>query len=506
VSLDPDLCYRALRSRDARFDGRFFTCVRTTGIYCRPICPAPAPKRENCVFLPSAAAALDAGFRPCLRCRPEASPDAPAWSGTGATVTRALRLITEGALDASDVASLAARLGVGDRHLRRLFDRHVGASPVAVANARRLALAKQLLEGSSLRLSDVAAASGFGSVRRFHDAVRGAYHRAPREMRRARAAATTTAADGALVLRLPYRPPYPFRRVLAYLAPRAIPGVEVVLGDAYLRSVDVDGARGVVEVRAAADADALVARLRISRVAALGAVASRLRRVFDLDADPAAIAEPLARDPLLAPLLRAEPGIRVPGAFDPFELAVRAVLGQQVSVAAATTLAGRLVTAHGPALDAPGTRVTGPGDAAPCRLFPSAATLARADLRALGLPRARTDALRALAEAVAADPGLLSGARGLDDAVARLAALPGLGPWTAHYVAMRALREPDAFPASDLGLRRAFGRLAGLGEGALVPAAALERHAEAWRPWRAYAAMALWGSLAAPSRAKEGSR
>lgn len=487
VGLDREACYRAVLARDARFDGRFFTAVLSTGIFCRPICPARPPRLEHCVFFPTAAAAHAAGFRPCLRCRPEIAPGLPAWNGTATTVSRALRLIADGG--PTDLEALASRLGVGSRHLRRLFQRHVGASPVAVRQAQRLLLAKQLITDSRLPLADVALAAGFGSVRRFNAVIRATYGRPARDLRRA-----VGPGSPGLTLRLPFRPPYDWAGVLEFLVPRAIPGVEAVEDSVYRRSVSVDGARGFVEVRAASG-PFLLATIAVDRLPALAAVVARLRHVFDLDADPAAIAAHLARDPLLAPRVAGRPGLRVPGAWDAFELAVRAILGQQVSVAAATTLAGRLVAAHGTPLGVP-------APAGVRSLFPSPAALADADLGPIGLPRARAAAIRALAAALVRDPALLDAAGDLDATVRRLATLPGIGPWTAEYIAMRALREPDAFPATDLGLLRALGATGSLAS-----------RAERWRPWRAYAAMHLWlgetlappAAAATPARVKRGS-
>ncbi len=484
MQLDPDLCYRALSTRDARFDGRFFTAVRSTGIYCRPICPARTPKRENCLFLPCAAAAQEAGFRPCLRCRPEASPGTPAWLGTSASVSRALRLIGDGELDRGSVEVLAARVGIGERHLRRLFLAHLGATPVAVAQTRRVLFAKKLIDETALPMVEVALASGFSSIRRFNDAIAGSFGQSPtrlRQRRRARAAD-----DGSEIrLQLPFRPPYPWRALLGYLAARATPGVEVVSGDAYWRSVRIGDATGVVGVEPVRGANQLLARIRLDSTALLIQAAERLRRVFDLGADPAAIGAQLRRDPQLRGRLEALPGLRVPGAWDGFELAVRAVLGQQVSVRGATTLAGRLAEAHGEPLanGAPGV----------IRLFPRPEVLAGARLGGLGLTGSRAAAIRALARAVADGELRLDGSGDPEPTLEALRSLPGIGEWTAQYVAMRALREPDAFPASDLGLRRALGGAAG-------PAseAAVLRRAEAWRPWRAYAAMWLWLCESAP--------
>ncbi len=471
--LDREACYRALRTRDARFDGRFYTAVLSTGIFCRPVCPARTPRAEHCVFFPSAAAAHAAGFRPCLRCRPELAPGVAGWRGTANTVSRALALIADGAwLEDQDVESLAERLGVGGRHLRRLFARHVGAPPVAVAQAQRVLFAKRLVGDTAMPMAEVALASGFGSVRRFNDAMRRTFGRPPRALRRA---GGTGSPGGAIVLRLACTAPYHWASLLAFLGSRAIPGVEEVLDGEYRRTVALEGATGSVAVRAAAGGGHLVAAIRVSGVAALSAVVGRLRRLLDVDADSRSIDAHLARDPALAPLVVARPGLRVPGAWDPFELAVRAILGQQVSVAAARTIAGRIAAAYG-------ERAPGGGLA-----FPGPERLAGARLDRVGLTRARAAAVKSLARAVADDASFLQPRGDLEETVARLAELPGIGRWTAQYVAMRALREPDAFPDSDLGLLRAFAR------GGIRPSpATLARRAEAWRPWRAYAAMHLW--------------
>lgn len=485
MHLDRDVCYRALRARDARFDGRIFVGVRTTGIYCRPICPARTPKLENVEFYPSAAAAQEAGFRPCLRCRPESSPDLAAWRGTSSTVARALGLIAEGALDRddADVEQLALRLGIGERQLRRLFVQHLGASPIAVAQTRRVLFAKQLIHETRMSMTAIAEAAGFGSVRRFNATFRGLYGRSPSALRR------TSEAAGAdrlatITLKLGYVPPYDWEAMSAFLAARAIAGVEVVEAERYRRTFALDGAHGTIEVVPLAGRAALAVAIRCANVRALPSIVARVRRVFDLGADVSAINAQLAGDAFLAPLVAARPGLRVPGAWDGFELAVRAVLGQQITVGAARMLAGKLVAAYGETLEAAlaeeGSGLT--------HVFPTPARLAGAPLAALGMPRARAATLAALAASAADDPRLFERARDLDAAIARLRALPGIGDWTAHYVAMRALREPDAFPASDLGLLRAMASA----DGTRPTAAALASRAEAWRPWRAYAAQHLW--------------
>ncbi|MEE9607004.1 MAG: AlkA N-terminal domain-containing protein [Myxococcota bacterium] len=479
MELDAETCYRALRTRDPRFDGRFFTAVVSTGVYCRPVCPALTPRLENCRFLPCAAAAQEAGFRPCLRCRPEASPGTPAWLGTSATVSRALRLISEGALDRCGVEALAARLGIGERHLRRLFAKHLGASPLAVALTRRILFAKKLIDETALPFTQVALASGFSSLRRFNDAIARSYRRTPRELRRGRRRASS-AESAELTLILPYRPPLDWDALIGFLRPRATPGVEAVEADVYRRTVTLDGAQGEVEVRPVAGRHHLLAKIRLSAPTVLIDVTERLRRLFDLGADPGAIAQHLGRNAQLAAAVTARPGLRIPGAWDSFELAVRAIVGQQVSVAAATRFAGRLAEAYGEPV---------PTSRGLERLFPTPEALAAADLSSIGLTRARAHAVAALAAAVARKELTFDASRGLDATVRSLRELPGVGEWTAQYIALRALGEPDAFPASDLGLRRALAR-----GGDLPDERQLAQLAEAWRPWRGYAAMYLWTS------------
>lgn len=489
MDLDRDACHRALRARDARFDGRFFIAVRTTGIYCRPICPARCPKLANIVFYPSAAAAQEAGFRPCLRCRPECSPKLAAWRGTSSTVSRALRLIADGALDGedADVDGLALRLGVGERQLRRLFRKHLGASPIAVAQTKRVLFAKQLLHETRLRMVDVSLASGFGSLRRFNDTFRRLYGRPPSALRRQTPGTSAHARErSGITLTLSYAAPYDWPAMIGFLAARAIPGIEVVEPHRYRRTIELDGCPGMVEVVPVTGRDALAATIRFASVRALPAIVERIRRVFDLAADVGTITAQLAEDPRLRSLVAARPGLRVPGAWDGFELAVRAILGQQITVAAARRLAGRLVAAYG-------DHVTAAAERGLSATFPRPERLAAVDLAnlaSLGMPRARAAALSALAGAAAADPRLFDPDGDLDTAVARLRSLPGIGEWTAQYIAMRALREPDAFPAADVGLLRA---MAGA-EGVRPNPAALLTRAEAWRPWRAYAAQHLWTS------------
>ena len=482
---------RARRARDPRFDGRFFVAVTSTGIYCRPVCPAPSPRAAHVRYYPTAAAAADAGFRPCLRCRPETAPGTPAWLGTSAVVRRALALIEKGALDGGSVDELAARLGIGPRHLHRLFVSHLGAPPLVVAQTRRLQFAKRLIDETSLSMTDIAFASGFGSLRRFNAAFRSTYDRPPLALRRLRGE-TSGPRERAIVLRLPLRPPYDLERLLAFLAARALPGVEQVEGDSYARTLALESGPAVVRVRREDPRAggrrapcALLLSVEGAPASALFPLTADARRVFDLGADPWLIETAFRDDPLLGPLVRLYPGLRVCGAWDPFECAVRAVLGQQVSVAAARTMAARLVERAGARLPVPRSGLT--------HLFPSAAALAACDLDGLGLTKARSAAIRALAWAVA--EGRLDLRAEPEAVVERLRALPGFGEWTAQYVALRALGEADAFPSSDLVLRRA----AAGGAVPLTPSE-LAARAEAWRPWRAYAVFHLWNAAATAPR------
>ncbi len=486
MEIDDATCYRAVRSRDPRFDGRFYICVQTTGIYCRPICPAPPAKRENMRFLPCASAAEAAGFRPCRRCRPETAPGTPGWLGTPATVSRALRLIAAGALDEGNVDTLATRLGVGGRHLRRLFATHLGASPVAMAQTRRVHFARRLLDDTTLSMTQVALEAGFSSVRRFNSAIRATFGQSPSALRRQRPG-SNGAVDVGIRLRLPYRPPYDWPSACAFLEPRTIPGVEECREGRYRRTVRLGDEPATIEIAAAGEGRHLELVIVCREPVELLESAERARRLCDLDADPLAIDEHLSRDRKLAPLMKKRPGLRVPGAWDPFETAVRAVLGQQISVAAAHTIAGRLAASCGRRLP----DGSAPAGTSLSHLFPTPEQLADADLSQLGLPQSRQETLRRLARAVCDGDLRFDGAMALEDFVGQATRLPGIGPWSANYIAMRALGEPDAFPGGDLGLRKAMSR----GED-LISARDLERRAEAWRPWRAYAAMHLWRSLA----------
>ncbi len=483
MPLDPETCYRAFESRDARFDGRFFTAVRTTGIYCRPICPAPTPRRRNVEFVPSAAAAEARGYRACLRCRPDAAPGSPEWLGSSAQVARALRRIHDGALDADGVPALAASVGASARHLTRLFHDELGATPLEVARTQRAHAARRLVEDTALPMTEVAFAAGYGSLRSFNAEVRARFGFTPSELR-AKRRAPGPLSDAPLALRLAYRGELDWNATLRYLAARAIPGVEQVDGERYRRSVRLGEARGWIEVATEATGGALLLTARIDGLRALPSLVERARGLFDLRADPAHIAEDLGADPALRSMALRLGAPRLLAGWDGFEVAVRAVLGQQVSVAAARTQLGRLVALCGDELES--------ADAlqGTTHLFPTAQQIAEADLDAMRLPRARRATLRGLAEAVAGGDVDLS--PGVDPVTTRAAllALPGIGPWTADYIALRGLRDPDAFPAGDLGLRKALA----VG-GDPIPARELERRSEAWRPWRAYAAMLLWRSL-----------
>jgi len=495
---DPDRCYQAAQSKDARFDGQFFCAVTSTGIYCRPSCPARTPKRENMRFYATAAAAQQAGFRACLRCRPDATPGSPEWNIRADVVARAMRLIRDGVVDREGVEGLAARLGYSTRQLNRLITAEVGTGPLALARAQRSQTARVLLETTDLPVTHVAFAAGFASVRQCNDTVRQTFADTPSGLR-ARAARTALgrhykqeSAAQAIRLRLPCRQPFNPTSVLDFLGLRALPGVEALDGASYTRSLRLPHGHGIVTLRApeseGSDGPAYVeGELILSDLRDLQTAVARCRQLLDLDADPVAIWEALRRDPLVGALVRRDPGRRVPGAADGFELAVRAVIGQQVSVPGARTVAGRLVLAVGEPLPVPLGAVT--------HLFPTPAALmelAERDPGAFSMPAARRRALVALAQAV--DDGTVVIDPGADPAELRrsLVALPGIGPWTAEYVAMRALRDPDAFMPTDLGIRRGAVAL-----GLPDDPSHLRELTEHWRPWRSYAMAHLWALPAA---------
>lgn len=468
MTVDQQIFARAMQTKDPRFDGRFFIGVRTTGVYCRPVCPVKSPRLSNVEFFPTAAAAAEAGFRPCLRCRPESSPGTPAWAGTSTTVSRGLRLINEGALDHGSVAALSERLGVTTRHLSRLFMQHLGASPNAIAQTRRLHFAKKLLDETSLSMTEIALSSGYGSVRRFNDHFVGTYGRPPSQLRRHK-----SASGSAFEIRLPYRPPYAFSDVVEFLGRRATPGVESVAHGRYERTIVVDDEAGSFSVEHVPSRRQLLCRIHLSGSRSLMSVVERIRRMFDLNADPLEIQCCLSSDAALAKIVARNPGKRVPGCWDPFEIAVRAIVGQQISVKGATTVMGKIARMY--------------GDIADGRLvFPTPQSLARIEPDDLPMPRARASAIRDMAAAVASREIDLD-THDVSGLVERLVAIKGIGPWTAQYVAMRASNDPDAFLHGDLVLLDVAGRLLGVDS----PAALLER-SQTWRPWRAYAGVHLW--------------
>lgn len=478
MTLDPDACFGALAARDPRFDGRFFVGVRTTGIYCRPICPARTPRRDRCVYFARAAEAEREGFRACFRCRPELAPGGAAVDALPRLVESAAARIEAGALNEGSVDDLAEALGVTARHLRRAMLAELGVTPVDLAQSRRMALAKSLVQDTALPMAEVAFASGFASLRRFNALFRARFGRPPTALRRAHG---IPGAPGAIVLRLDHRPPLDWPAMLAFLEARCTAGVEQVAEGAWRRTVRLGRHTGWVSVRAVAGRPALRADVALSLAPVLMPLVARLRATLDLDARPDAVAAHLGRDPLLASSLRRRPGLRVTGTLDGFDAAVRVVLGQQVSVAAATTVAGRVARALGEPIETPFPGI----DRLPAT--PARVAAAGEDLLAgLGMPGARARTLGALATEVA--EGRLRLERGAEPEAVRdaLLALPGVGPWTAEVVAMRALGAPDAFPAGDLGVLRALGTRS---------EREAEARAERWRPWRAYATVHLWASL-----------
>lgn len=480
---DTDACYRVVRSRDPRFDGVFYTGVTSTGIYCRPSCPALTPRRGNVTFHRTAAAAQAAGFRACKRCRPDATPGSPEWDLAADVAGRAMRLIADGVVEREGVDGLARRLGYTSRHLGRLLVQQLGAGPLALARARRAQAARVLVETTSMPLADVAFAAGFSSIRQFNDTVREVYATTPSALRRT---ATPGPDAGSVELRLAVRPPFAATELLTFLRARLVAGVEVAGDNWYARTVRLPHGPGVVRVELPDDPDArhVACSLRLADLRDLGSAVERTRRLLDADCDPGAVADALGEDPVLAPLVAARPGLRVPGHVDGDEVAVRAVVGQQVSVAGAATVAGRLAERYGAVVDVPGA------PAGLERLFPTAADLAAADPADLPMPRARGRALVGLAHAIADGDVALDRSTDRDAVRERLLALPGIGPWTAGYVALRALGDPDVFLPTDLGVRQALSRL-GLNTGTAP---------EAWRPWRSYALMHLWTSSTESAR------
>lgn len=480
--LDPESCYRAVKSRDRRFDGVFYTAVRTTGIYCRPSCPARTPAFQNVTFHPSAASAQAAGYRACKRCLPDATPGSPDWDVAATAAGRAMRLIADGVVDREGVDGLASRVGYTPRHLARILAAELGAGPLALARARRAQTARVLIETTELTYADIAFASGFSSVRQFNDTIREVYASSPTDLRGRRGGGATT---GAVTMRLAVRTPFAGRALLDFLAVRAIPGVETAGAGWYARTLSLPHGSGTVrleipDVVETGQTAFVSATFALEDLRDTAAATERVRRMLDADCDPVAVSDAFAGDPVIGPLVRATPGLRVPGHVDGHEIAVRAVLGQQVSVAGARTVAARLVAEHGRPVAHPGEGLT--------HLFPSAATLAALSPENLPMPRSRGRALVALCSALAS--GEIALDRGPDRGAVREALLeiPGIGPWTADYIALRALGHPDVFLPTDIGIRDA---LAGLGRDPSTAA----HLAEAWAPWRSYAQLHLWHTL-----------
>jgi AraC family transcriptional regulator of adaptative response / DNA-3-methyladenine glycosylase II len=480
-ALDFERCYRAVESRDSRFDGWFITAVTTTGIYCRPSCPTPVqPRRQNVRFYPSAAAAQLAGFRACKRCRPDASPGSPEWNARGDLVGRAMRLIADGLVDRIGVGGLASRLSVSERHLNRLLMTEVGAGPLAIARAQRAQTARTLIETTTLPFTEVAFASGFDSIRQFNDTVRQVFDLTPSELRRS-GRRRGEAVEESLVLRLSYRSPLEWAGLLGWLAIRAIPGIAQRDGRAYQRTLRLPRGAGIARLE---PVDGHIrCTLRLEFLSDLTSAVRQCRRLLDLDADPLSVSDVLSRDRIMRRLVKKRPGLRAPGAVDGTELAVQAVLGQQVSLPAARRLAWRLSMAHGDRIRIQHPTLT--------HLFPTAEILAEADLSRLGVPASRRTTLRALAQAIRGRQLTLDPGADRAEVFRRLQDLPGIGPWTAGYIVMRALGDPDTFLDDDLGIKRAGHRL-----GLSPDPQAMVDHAVAWRPWRSYATHHLWASLA----------
>ncbi|OBI50189.1 DNA-3-methyladenine glycosylase 2 family protein [Mycobacterium sp. E796] len=482
---DFERCYRAVQSKDARFDGWFVTAVLTTRIYCRPSCPVRPPFARNVRFYPTAAAAQKAGFRACKRCRPDASPGSPEWNMRGDVVARTMRLIADGTVDREGVGGLAARLGYTTRQLERLLQAEVGAGPLALARAQRAQTARVLIETTDLPFGDVAFAAGFSSIRQFNDTVRLVFEVTPTALRKRAAARSTsgTNSPGALCLRLPVRTPFAYEGVFGHLAAGMVPGCEEVRDGAYRRSLRLPRGGAVVTLTPAVDH--VRCQLTLDDFRDLTTAIARCRRLLDLDADPEAVVDALTADPELAPVVKKAPGQRVPRTVDEAELAVRAVLGQQVSTKAARTHAGRLVAAYGSPIKDPAGALT--------HTFPSVEQLAEIDPIHLAVPTARQRTLAALVAGLADGSIVLDAGSDWDSARAQLLALPGVGPWTAEVIAMRALGDPDAFPASDLGLRLAAEEL-----GLPADQRRLVERSARWRPWRSYATQHLWTTLEHP--------
>jgi AraC family transcriptional regulator of adaptative response / DNA-3-methyladenine glycosylase II len=481
--MDDEQHYRAAVSKDARFDGVFFIAVKSTGIYCRPSCPAMTPKREHMRFYKTPAAAQQAGFRACKRCRPDSSPGSPEWNIRADMTARAMRLIADGIVDREGIDGLARSLGYEQRQVRRVLTAELGASPLALARAQRAQTARVLVETTKLPMGDIAFAAGFASIRQFNATILEVFDTPPSRLRERAARHAPATPPGAVCLRLPFRPPIDLPRLFGFLVARAVPGVEEVTASTYRRTISLPNGRGILSLRNVDQARWVECELELDDLRDVTAAVQRCRRLLDLDADPDAVSGFLVSDEVIGPLARACPGRRSPGHVDGDELAMRAVLGQQVSVAAARRLGARLTAEYGKPLARPSGTLT--------HCFPDAATVAAADPAALPMPAGRARALVTLAAALASGEVALHPGADRDEAAARLLALPGIGPWTVAYIRMRALSDPDAFPATDVGVLRA---LAALGAGAGVAVA------ERWRPWRSYAVHHLWATLEPAAR------
>ena len=480
MNLREDDCYLALKARDARFDGQFFTCVTSTGIYCRPICPARTPRRKNCRFVASAAAAEDAGFRPCLRCRPEAAPGSPEWLGSESLVQRALRIMNDSATDERSIEDVSDELGISSRQLRRVFSGTLGTSPKSIVLTNRILLARQLLIDTDLAITDVAMSAGFGSIRRFNAAIRKTFDLTPTALRYQHGTrGSQHTGSGIVRLHLGYRPPFAWSQLLAHFESRGIHRLEAVDGE-YVRCVKIGDARGHIRIGNDAARNRVRAEFLLDKSVDLCQAVGQIRDLLDLDAAPHAIADHLGSDKMLRRVVKANPGLRVPGAWDVFEMLVRAIVGQQVSVPAARTVLGRLVEHFGEAIDRRGT------DTLPDRLFPAPEALADEVLQPFGLNTARAETINRIADKFRCEPKFVHTGMAIEDARDRLLAIKGVGPWTADYVLLKALRYPDSFPAADLGAMKA----AGAGKPRELSAIA-----ERWQPWRGYALIYLWKSL-----------
>lgn len=476
--LNPDEYEDARQSRDARFDGRFFVGVLTTGIYCRPVCPVKIPMKKNVQLYPSAAAAAAAGFRPCLRCSPESSPGTPAWSGSSWKVSRALQLIDQGYLDDGSVENLANEIDVGPRQLGRLFQDHIGASPVEVAQTRRLHFAKKLIDETKLPLAEICFASGFGSVRRFNAVFLQTYERTPKELRQ-RKNSKINRGSKAIEMTLSFRPPFDWKALLGFLAYRHIPGVEHVTENSYARTIGIDGVAGDFRVEFSEGSTNLKVQINFPESRHLYHIIDRIRSIFDLRADSEAIERFFSTDKTLAPVIKKYSGRRVPGCWNGFEVAVRAVLGQQVTVKAATTLVGRIAQSYGQEYCCDNPNLN--------RVFPSPQVLLGADLNNMGIVGQRITAIKQIAGMVEQGDLVVDCTSATRSFVEKICSIKGIGEWTAYYIAMRALSDPDAFPYSDLILRRAATK-----PGSTLTDKQLLKLSEAWKPWRAYSVIFLW--------------